>query len=168
MKKNYKDMTRKLFYVFDMVLFGLLLFSIEHTMFRENMIIDTMLDVALILRIIIPFLLYRYEKMAVWPILLFVVLFGGVIYSDVFYNTILNMGKFPSIALSSGPDPDYGMIYSKNTTGMTLMRGVIYWIWLIPVAVYVIQFACKLTKNNDYPWYYFLGVIMFKDIEIKE
>lgn len=55
MKKNYKDMTRKLFYVFDMVLFGLLLFSIEHTMFRENMIIDTMLDVALILRIIIPF-----------------------------------------------------------------------------------------------------------------
>ena len=57
----------QLFYVFDMVLFGLLLFSIEHTMFRENMIIDTMLDVALILRIIIPFLLYRYEKMAVWP-----------------------------------------------------------------------------------------------------
>ena len=48
MKKNYKDMTRKYFYVFDMVLFGLLLFSIEHTMFRENMIIDTMLDVALI------------------------------------------------------------------------------------------------------------------------
>ena len=163
MKKNYKDMTRKLFYVFDMVLFGLLLFSIEHTMFRENMIIDTMLDVALILRIIIPFLLYRYEKMAVWPILLFVVLFGGVIYSDVFYNTILNMGEFPSIVLSSGPGPDYGMIYSRNTTGMALMRGVIYWIWLIPVAVYVIQFACKLTKNNDYPWYYFLGVIMFKD-----
>ena len=25
MKKNYKDMTRKYFYVFDMVLFGLLL-----------------------------------------------------------------------------------------------------------------------------------------------
>ena len=65
MKKNYKDMTIKLFYVFDMVLLGLLLFSIEHTMFRENMMIDTMLDVALILRIIIPFLLYRYEKMAV-------------------------------------------------------------------------------------------------------
>lgn len=86
-------MTRKLFYVFDMVLLGLLLFSLEHTMFRENMMIDTMLDVALILRIIIPFLLYRYEKMAVWPILLFVALFGGVIYSDVFYNTILNMGN---------------------------------------------------------------------------
>lgn len=117
MKKNYKDMTRKLFYVFDMVLLGLLLFSLEHTMFRENMMIDTMLDVALILRIIIPFLLYRYEKMAVWPTLLFVVLFGGVIYSDIFYNTILNMGKSPSIVLSSGPDPDYGMIYSRNTTG---------------------------------------------------
>lgn len=46
---------------------------------------------------------------------------------------------------------------------MDLMRGIIYWIWLIPVAVYVIQFACKLTRSNDYPWYYLLGAIMFKD-----
>ena len=31
MKKNYKDMTRKLFYVFDMMLFGLLLFQMQVT-----------------------------------------------------------------------------------------------------------------------------------------
>ena len=62
---------RKLFYVFDMVLLALLFFSLGHTMFRENVIIDTLLDVALLLRIVIPFLLYRYEKMAVWPTLVF-------------------------------------------------------------------------------------------------
>lgn len=94
MKKYCIEMTRKLFYVFDMVLLALLFFSLEHTMFRENSIIDSMIDVALLLRIIIPFLLYRYEKNTVWPILAFTVLFGIVIYSDVFYNTILNMGQF--------------------------------------------------------------------------
>lgn len=58
-------MTRKLFYVFDMVLLALLFFSLEHTLFREDIIIDTMLDIALLLRIIIPFLLYRYEERSI-------------------------------------------------------------------------------------------------------
>ena len=163
MKKNYKDMTRKLFYVFDMVLLGLLLFSIEHTMFMENMIIDTMLDVALILRIIIPFLLYRYEKMAVWPILAFIVLFGIVIYSDTLYNTILNMSSFTSIAFNTGQTVGQHMIAVRNTPGMAVMRGIIYWIWLIPIGVHVVQYACKLKRSNVYPWYYFLGGILFKD-----
>lgn len=65
MKKNYIDMTRKQFYVFDMVLLALLFFSLEHTLFREDIIIDTMLDIALLLRIIIPFLLYRYEERSI-------------------------------------------------------------------------------------------------------
>lgn len=88
MKKYCIEMTRKLFYVFDMVLLALLFFSLEHTLFREDIIIDTMLDVALWLRIIIPFLLYRYEEKAVWPITIFVALFGYVYYSDALYNTI--------------------------------------------------------------------------------
>lgn len=163
MKKNCIDMTRKLFYVFDMVVFGLLLFSLEHTLFRENTIIDAMLDVALLLRIIIPFLLYRYEKMAVWPILAFVALFGWVIYSGAFYNTIMNMGRFPSIVFGTEQPFTYPAVVEKHTFGMTLMRGLIYWIWLIPVAAYVIQRACKLTKSNGYPWYYFVGGILFKD-----
>ena len=148
MKKYYIGMTRKLFYVFDMVLLALLFFSLEHTMFREDIIIDTMLDVALLLRVIIPFLLYRYEKMAVWPIMAFIILFGYVIISDALYNTIQGMGMFPSIAFSSGPT-DY-MMPERDTMGMAIMRGIIYWTWLIPIAVYVIQTACKLTRNNGY------------------
>lgn len=162
MKKYYIGMTRKLFYVFDMVLLALLFFSLEHTMFREDIIIDTMLDVALLLRIIIPFLLYRYEKLAVWPIMAFVILFGYIIFSDALYNTIQGMGTFPSIAFSSGPTLDY-MVPKRDTMGMAIMRGIIYWTWLIPIAVYVIQTACKLTRNNGYPWYYFIEGVMFKD-----
>ena len=156
-------MTRKLFYVFDMVLLALLFFSLEHTLFREDIIIDTMLDVALWLRIIIPFLLYRYEEKAVWPITIFVALFGYVYYSDALYNTNQTMGHFPSIMFSSIPSLERQMMSVRDTTGMVVMRGIIYWIWLIPFAAYIILTACKLTKDNDYPWYYFLGGIMFND-----
>ena len=43
------------------------------------------------------------------------------------------------------------------------MRSIIYWVWLIPIAVYVVQFATKLTKDNGYPWYYLIGGVVFKD-----
>ena len=155
---------RKIFYVFDMVLLGFLFFSIGHTMFRENIIIDTLLDVALVFRIIIPFLLYRYEKMAVWPIFAFVVLFGIVIYSDAFYYTVLNMGQFLSVVLNpTSTTLNVYLVSPWNVVGMEVMRGVIYWIWLTPIAVYLIQTACKLTRSNGYHWYYFIGGIMFKD-----
>ena len=73
-------MIRKIFYVFDIVLLGLLVFSFEHTLFRENPVFDRMLDAALILRITIPFLLYRYERMAAWPILAFAILCGSLFW----------------------------------------------------------------------------------------
>ena len=133
-KKNMKyciDMTRKLFYVFDMVLLALLFFSLGHTMFRENFIIDTILDVALLLRIIIPFLLYRYEKMAVWPTLVFTALFGWVIYSNAFYNTILNMGQL--LYIISNPSPmtvhEY-CVSPRNIVGMAYYA----WYYLLDMA----------------------------------
>lgn len=157
-------MKRKLFYVFDMVLLALLFFSLGHTMFRENFIIDTTIDVVLLLRIVIPFLLYRYEKMAVWPTLVFTALFGWVIYSNAFYNTILNMGQF--LYIISNP-PSMTMheyfVSPRNTIGMAIMRGIIYWIWLIPIGTYIVQYACKLMRSNGYPWYYFFGGILIKD-----
>jgi hypothetical protein len=155
---------RKLFYVFDMVLLALLFFSLGHTMFRENFIIDTMLDVALLLRIVIPFLLYRYEKMVVWPILVFFALFGIVIFSDALYNTVLNMGQFLSVISNSVPAMrTEHMVIQRNTIGMAIMHGVIYWICLMPIGAYIVQYACKSRQSKGYPWYYFIGGIMFKD-----
>lgn len=154
---------RKTFYLFDMMMLGLLFFSLEHTWFRENIIIDTMLDVALVLRIVIPFLLYHYEKMAAWPILLFTVLFGWVIYLDAFYNTILNMGRFPSVVMSTDQTFEQYMVSVRETTGMAVMRSVIYWIWLVPIGAYIVQYASGLMRSNGYPWNYFIGGILFKD-----
>ncbi len=155
-------MMRKCFYVLDMVLLGLLFFSFEHTLFRENPVVDHMLDVALILRITIPFLLYRYERMACWPTLAFSILFAAVVFSGILQNTIMNMGDFPSVVFDSKPSLGSYM-EPRDTTGAAVMRGIIYWIWLIPIAVYIVQISCKLTKRNGYPWYYFIGGIVFKD-----
>lgn len=141
-------MTRKLFYVFDMVLLGLLFFSLEHTLIRENVVIDTMLDFALVLRIIIPFLLYRYDRHAIWPVLLFTALFGWTFYSNVFYNTIMNMSGFPSIVFGTGPTFERYVVSARDSAGIIIMYGLIYWIWLMPVVVYAIQIACKLTKKQ--------------------
>ena len=162
MRKNTIHMIRKIFYVFDMVLLGLLVFSFEHTLFRENPVFDCMLDAALILRITIPFLLYRYERMAAWPILAFIILFGVVVYSGILNNTIMNMGYFPSVVLDS--EPSLGpYMEPRDTSGAAVMRGIIYWIWLIPIAAYIIQVSCRHTKSNGYPWYYLLFGIVFKD-----
>ncbi len=155
-------MMRKCVYVLDMVLLGLLFFSFEHTLFRENPVVDHMLDAALILRITIPFLLYRYERMACWPTLAFTILFGAVVFSGILQNTIMNMGDFPSVVFDSKPSLGSYM-EPRDTTGAAVMRGIIYWIWLIPIAVYIVQISCKLTKRNGYPWYYFIGGIVFKD-----
>lgn len=162
MRKLTIQMIRKCFYVLDMVLLGLLFFSFEHTLFRENPVFDHMLDAALILRITIPFLLYRYERMAAWPILAFTILFGMVVYSGILNNTIMNMGHFPSVILDS--EPSLGAYMEpRGTTGTAAMRGIIHWIWLIPIAVYIIQVSCKQSKRNGYPWYYFFGGIVFND-----
>lgn len=42
-------MTKKYFYVFDVLLLGFLFFALQHTLFVENSIIGYMLDVALVL-----------------------------------------------------------------------------------------------------------------------
>ena len=55
------------------------------------------------------------------------------------------------------------LVSPRNTVGMAVMYGIIYWIWPIPIAVYIIQMVCKLTRDNGYPWYYFIGGIMFND-----
>ena len=136
-------MTKKYFYVFDVLLLGFLFFALQHTLFVENSIIGYMLDVALVLRIGIPFLLYRNEKLAVWPILAFTILFGIQIYTNTFYNTILNMGKFLSIVFSTEPSVDSYPVLERPITEMVI-------IYLITSAVVIFVVCCWMaykTKN---------------------
>ena len=153
---------RKGFYVFDMAVFGFFLFALNHTMIFESVLVEAALKIALLLRLSVSVLLYKQERLTVFPLLAFVFLYGIVIYYDAFHECIINMAKFPEVFLGSSAANDT-MVLERPIIGEMLMRSVIYWVWLIPIAIYVVQFSTKLTKDNGYPWYYLIGGIMFKD-----
>ena len=85
------DTLRKGFYVLDLLVLALLMVCIEHTMVYETEWGFLILDVALLLRFNCTFLLYRKEKMSLIPITIFTVLFGYVVLSGAFGNTIFRM-----------------------------------------------------------------------------
>ena len=79
---------RKGFYVLDLLVLAILMVCIEHTMVYETEWGFLVLDVALLLRFNITFLLYRRERMSIIPIAIFTVLFGYVVLSGNFQNTV--------------------------------------------------------------------------------
>lgn len=153
---------RKGFYVLDMAVFGFFLFALNHTMYVENWIVRVALGLALLLRIIVPLLLYKKERFAIIPLVAFVLLYGVAIYADAFYDFITNMTRFPELLFGSNASNET-MVMERPVVGEMLMRSIIYWVWLIPVAIYIVQFATKQTKDNGYPWYYLVAGIVFKD-----
>ena len=153
---------RKGFYVFDMAVFGFFLFALNHTMFIESRIVEAALDIALLLRIIVSLLLYKRERLVIVPLTAFVLLYCVAIYADAFHGCIINMARFPEMLLGSNAAQET-MVLERPIIGELLMRNLVYWVWLIPVAIYVVQFATKLTKDNGYPWFYLIGGIVFKN-----
>lgn len=153
---------RKGFYVFDMAVFGFFLFAINHAMFAENRIVNVALGISLLLRIIVSLLLYKQERLAVFPLLTFTLLFGVAIYADAFRDFIINMARFPEILFGSYNEQGLKVI-ERPVAGEMMMKSIIYWIWLTPMAIYIVQFATKQTKDNGYPWYYLVAGIVFKD-----
>lgn len=153
---------RKGFYAFDMAVFGFFLFAINHTMFVENRIVNVALGISLLLRIIVSLLLYKQERLTVFPLLTFTLLFGVAIYADAFRDFIINMARFPEILFGSYNEQE-SMVIERPIAGEMMMRSVIYWVWLMPMAIYIVLFATKQTKNIGYPWYYIIGGIVFKE-----
>lgn len=153
---------RKGFFVFDMAVFGIFLFALNHAMFIESWIVEAALDIALLLRLTVSILLYKREQLAIIPLVAFVLLYGVDIYEDAFHDLIINMARFPEMLLGSSAAQETRVL-ERPVVGEMLMRNLIYWVWLIPIAVYVVQYATKLTKDNGYPWYYLIGGIVFKD-----
>lgn len=153
---------KKGFYVFDMAVFGFFLFALNHSMFIESWIVEVALDIAILLRLTVSLLLYKQERLAIIPLVAFVLLYGIAIYEDAFHDFILSMARFPS-GVMGNEVVEYPMVLERPVVWEMLMRNLIYWVWLIPIAVYVVQYATKLTKDNGYPWYYMIGGILFKD-----
>jgi len=153
---------KKGFYVFDMAVFGFFLFALNHTMFIESWIVEAALDIAILLRLTVSLLLYKRERLAIVPLVAFVLLYGIAISEDAFHDFIINMARFPEMLLGSSAAQETRVL-ERPIMGEMLMRNIIYWVWLIPIAIYVVQYATKLIKDNGYPWYYLIGGIVFKD-----
>ena len=153
---------RKGFYAFDMAVFGFFLFAINHAMFAENRIVNVALGISLLLRIIVSLLLYKQERLTVFPLLTFTLLFGVAIYADAFRDFVINMARFPEMLFGSYNEQE-PMVIERPIAGEMMMKSIIYWVWLIPVAIYIVQFVTKQTKDNGYPWYYMIGGIVFRE-----
>lgn len=154
---------RQGFYVLDLLVLALLMACIEHTMVYETEWGFLALDVALLLRFNITFLLYRRERMSIIPIAIFTMLLGYVVLSGDFQNTIYRMAEYPSIVLNTQPLYN-GRFISVRYPGVEFfVRCVIYWAWLMPIVVYAILAISRRTVNNQYRWYDLVGLAIFKD-----
>lgn len=154
---------RKGFYVLDLLALALLMVSINHTMTYETEWGFLVLDVALLLRFNCTFLLYRKERMSIIPVALFTLLFGYVVLSGAFENTIFRMGEYPSIVLNSQPLDVNSYISMRYPVVEFLVECVIYWAWLIPLVVYAVLAIGRRTLINHYRWYELVGLAIFKD-----
>ena len=157
------DTLRKGFYVLDLLVLALLFVCINHTIAYETEWGFLVLDVALLLRFNCTFLLYRKEKMSIIPIAIFTVLFGYVVLSGDFQNTIFRMSEYPSIVLNTQPLANDRFISMRYPSVDFIVRCIIYWAWLMPIAVYAVLAISLRTVNNQYKWYHFAGLAIFKD-----
>lgn len=157
------DTLRKGFYVLDLLVLALLFVCINHTIAYETEWGFLVLDVALLLRFNCTFLLYRKEKMSIIPIAIFTVLFGYVVLSGDFQNTIFRMSEYPSIVLNTQPLANDRFISMRYPSVDFIVRCIIYWAWLMPIAVYAVISISLRTVNNQYRWYDIVGVAIFKD-----
>ncbi len=154
---------RKGFYVLDLLVLALLMVCISHTMAYETEWGFLTLDVALLLRFNNTFLLYRKEKMSIIPISLFTLLFGYVVLSGDFQNTIFRMSEYPSIVLNTQSMDDNRYISIRYPVIESLVKCIIYWAWLMPIVVYTVLSIRQRTVNNQYQWYDLAGLAIFKD-----
>ena len=62
---------RKSIYVLDMVVLAFFLFAINHSMFFEKWIVEVTLDLSILLRITVSLLLYKRERLVMFPLVVF-------------------------------------------------------------------------------------------------
>lgn len=153
---------RKGFYVLDLLVLALLMVCISHTMAYETEWGFLALDVALLLRFNSTFLLYRRERMSIIPIALFTILFGYVVLSGDFQNTIFRMSEYPSIVFNTlPPGHRYGGVRSEAME--SFVRFIIYWTWQMPIVTYAVLAVTRRTVKKGYKWYDLAGLAIFKD-----
>ena len=157
---------RKGFYVLDLFILGLMEISLMHTFYASGYLLIVLMHYLELLRFNTTFLLYRREKMTIWPILFFTVVFGLFYVGGMLDNTIRNMAGMPEILLgtSSVESNFYSQqILERNVSGENSVRFILIWTWLMPIVTYLIEFVCKKTNKNGYSWKQLAGLAIFYD-----
>lgn len=85
------------FYVFDLLILAVMVFSINHAMTFQSWWPIIFLDIALLLRLAAPFLLCRRVRWRVLPIVAFTAIFGYFVLTDAFHNVIYRMALYLSL-----------------------------------------------------------------------
>lgn len=153
---------RKGFYLLDLLVLLLLMLCIEHTMAFRNAWEIWLMDIVLLLRLNVTFLLYRRERLGIFLITVFTLLFGYFVLVVTFNNTFFRMGEYPSIVLNTQPLGD-GYIIERHSGVKLWVKCIVYWAWLMPILTYAILFLRKKTNKNAYHWYELAGLAVFKD-----
>ena len=157
---------RKGFYVLDLFVLGLMEISLMHTFYASGYLLIVLMHYLELLRFNTTFLLYRREKMTIWPILFFTVVFGLFYVGGMLDNTIRNMAGMPEIILgtSSVESNFYSQqILERNVSGENSVRFILIWAWLMPIVTYLIELVCKKTNKNGYSWKQLAGLAIFYD-----
>lgn len=157
---------RKGFYVLDLFVLGLMEISLMHTFYASGYFLIVLMHYLELLRFNTTFLLYRREKMTIWPILFFTVVFGLFYVGGMLDNTIRNMAGMPEIILgtSSVESNFYSQqILERNVSGENSVRFILIWAWLMPIVTYLIELVCKKTNKNGYSWKQLAGLAIFYD-----
>jgi len=129
------------FYVFDLLILAVMVFSINHAMTFQSWWPIIFLDIALLLRLTAPFLLCRGVRWRILPIVAFTAIFGYFVLTDAFHNVIYRMALYPGVILHKESLLKGGSSWSGLSNGELLVWCVIVWTWLMPLLVYVIQFS---------------------------
>lgn len=161
-KTGIKNTLRKGFYLFDLLVLGVLVLCIEHTMLYRYTWEIWLMDIAVLLRLNSTFLLYRRERLGIFPIAVFTLLFGYYVLVVSFNNMFFRMGEYPSIVLNTQPLGD-NYIWERYPTIELGIRCIVYWSWLMPILAYAILFLRRKTIKNEYRWYDLVGLAIFKD-----
>lgn len=144
-------MERKLrlgFYALDLLIVAGLILSMSHAMFFSSELAWIGSIVVILLRVALPFLMYRKVKWRVWAVVAFAAYFGYMIFSGAFHDLILHMGKCPGILLhKEGFLQGNNLIFGNLSNGEFLFWFVLVWTWLAPIVAYLVQLSQRYSVS---------------------
>jgi len=161
------EMNRKLFLVFDLIVLGLMGICLSHTFTAASYWPIIAIYYLALLRVNVAFLLYRREKMTIFPVLLFALGFGALYLSGMFDSTFLRMAEFPDIVfgMDNSSDDFYATYHvaGRNVFYENIVRAIFLWAWLMPLIAYAVLFVSRRLEKHGYSWMMLAGLAIFHD-----